>query len=146
MSCDGWWRLGRLALPLLVTGCALAQTQTPAPAPAGSSAAPVAKQDTEGLYRSIRETVGDAACTANEQCRTLPIGHKACGGPEGYLVWSSAATSESRLRALVDSYNQARKRDVQQSGRVSDCSMMADPGARCDAGRCVPAGRSPAVM
>ena len=144
MRCDGWWRLGRLALPLLLTGCAVAQT--PMPAPAASSGAPAAKEDTGNLYRSIREMVGEAACTANEQCRTLPIGHKACGGPESYLVWSSAATSEGKLRALVDSYNQARKREVQQSGRVSDCSMMADPGARCEAGRCVPAGRSPAVM
>jgi hypothetical protein len=142
MRCDGWWRLGRLALPLLLTGCAVAQT----PAPARDPGASAPKQDTDAQYRSIRELVGDAACTSSEQCRTLPIGHKACGGPEGYLVWSSAATSESKLRALVDSYNQSRKRDVQQSGRVSDCSMMADPGARCDAGRCVPAGRSPAVM
>ena len=92
-------------------------------------------------------SVGDAACTSNQQCRTLPIGHKACGGPESYLVWSSAATSEGVLRGLVDEYNQARKREVQKSGRVSDCSMLADPGARCDAGRCVPAGRgAPAVM
>ena len=142
MRCDGRWRLGRLALPLMLTGCAVAQT----PAPAGASGASAPKQDTAGLYRSIREMVGDASCTANEQCRTLPIGHKACGGPEGYLVWSTAGTSESRLRALVESYNEARKREVQQSGRVSDCSMVADPGARCEAGRCVPAGRSPAVM
>jgi hypothetical protein len=142
MRCDGWWRLGRLALPLLLTGCAVAQT----PAPEAGAGASGSKQGTEGLYRSIREMVGDAACTANAQCHTLPIGHKACGGPEAYLVWSSAGTSEGPLRALVNQYNEARKRDVQQSGRVSDCSMVTDPGARCDAGRCVPAGRPPVVM
>jgi hypothetical protein len=143
MSCDGWWRLARLVVPLVLTGCAVAQTP---PRTAGSAAsAPVS--ETEILHQRIRDVVGEAVCTSNAQCRTLPIGHKACGGPEGYLVWSSAGTSEGVLRGLVDQYNQARKRDVQQSGRVSDCSMLADPGARCDAGRCVPAGRgSPAVM
>jgi hypothetical protein len=144
MSCDGWWRLARLVVPLVLTGCAVAQTTQVPAAGAGASAA---VGDTDGLHRKIRETVGDASCTSNQQCRTLPIGHKACGGPESYLVWSSAATSEGVLRGLVDQYNQARKREVQQSGRVSDCSMLADPGARCEAGRCVPAGRgSPAVM
>jgi len=142
MICDGWWRRARRVVPLVLTGCAVAQTTPP---PASGASAPA--RDSETLHQRIREGVADAACTSNAQCRTLPIGHKACGGPEGYLVWSSAGTSEGVLRGLVDQYNQARKRDVQQSGRVSDCSMLADPGARCDAGRCVPAGRgSPAVM
>ena len=58
MRCDGRWRLGRLALPLMLTGCAVAQT----PAPAGASGASAPKQDTAGLYRvighhQVRDTV-----------------------------------------------------------------------------------------
>lgn len=109
--------------------------------------APAAKAtDTSALYRQIRDEVGDAHCSANDQCRSTPLGHKACGGPEAYLVWSAAASDDKRLAGLLSRYNAARKLEAQQPGRVSDCSMVQDPGARCEAGRCVPAGRMPAVM
>lgn len=109
--------------------------------------APAAKAaDTSALYRQIRDEVGDAHCSVNDQCRSTPLGHKACGGPEAYLVWSTVASDEKRLSGLLDQYNAARKIEAQQPGRVSDCSMVQNPGARCEASRCVPAGRMPAVM
>jgi len=108
------------------------------------SAAP--STDTAGLYRQIREAIGDAACSAPEQCHTLAVGHKACGGPEAYLVWSSQATDGARLRSLAQAYGKARSSEDRKSGRVSDCALVTDPGARCEAGRCVPAGRSPVLM
>lgn len=119
----------------------LAACAVPAPPqakPAGNDAAT--------LHAQIREEIGDAACTASAQCHTLAVGHKACGGPEAYIVWSSAANDGKRLKTLAEAYTQARRDEAKQSGRVSDCMMVTDPGARCDAGRCVPAGRSPAVM
>ena len=108
--------------------------------------AKTASADPATLHRQIGEEIGDAACTASEQCHTLAVGHKACGGPETYLVWSSAANNGQRLKSLAEAYTQARRDEAKQSGRVSDCSMVADPGARCEAGRCVPAGRSPMLM
>ena len=105
-----------------------------------------AATDTATLHAQIRDEIGDAACSASEQCHTLAVGHKACGGPETYVVWSSAASDGQRLKALAEAYTQASRVEAQQSGRVSNCMMVTDPGARCDAGRCVPAGRSPALM
>lgn len=128
----GW----ALAAAFVATACAAAD------APAGKAA----PQDTQALYRQIRDEVGDARCTSHDQCRSTPLGHKACGGPEAYLVWSAAASDDKRLAGLLSRYNAARKLEAQQPGRVSDCSMVHDPGARCEAGRCVPAGRMPAVM
>ena len=128
--------------PGLLAACALGVLQVACAAPPAKTAS----VDTNALSRQIREEIGDAACTANDQCRSIAIGHKACGGPETYAVWSSAVSDDKKLRTLVDAYTQARKQESEQSGRVSDCSLVTDPGARCEAGRCVPAGRSPAVM
>lgn len=124
------------SLGLVLAACAAAEAPPPQAHPADGAA----------LYRQIREAIGDAACSAADQCRTLAVGHKACGGPEAYLVWSSQVTDGTRLRALAQAYTEARRNEVQKSGRVSDCALVTDPGARCEAGRCVPAGRAPVLM
>jgi hypothetical protein len=122
----------------LLAGCASAEAPA---AKAGSVPANVA-----ALQNQIRDEIGDPVCTADSQCRTVAVGHKACGGPEAYKVWSTQVSNGPRLLALAEAHRQARREEAAQSGRVSDCSMVVDPGARCDSGRCVPAGRGPAVM
>lgn len=141
-ACGAWaW----LALGLLAA-CASAETPAPAGRPQPAPAAGTLPASTTRLQEQIRDEIGDPTCTANDQCRTIAIGHKACGGPEAYRVWSTQVSNAPRLQALADAYQKARRDEAQQSGRVSDCSMVVDPGARCQAGRCVPAGRGPAVM
>jgi len=133
-------RLGWLVLGLLAA-CASAETPPKPQVPAGTVPANTAR-----LQEQIRDEIGDPTCSAHDQCRTIAIGHKACGGPEAYRVWSTRVSNGPRLLSLAEAYQKARREEAQQSGRVSDCSMVVDPGARCEAGRCVPAGRGPAVM
>jgi hypothetical protein len=135
------WRRGSLLAACIVGSLQIACAAPPAAPPAGSVPA-----GTEALSRQLREAIGDAACTSNDQCKTMAVGHKACGGPETYMVWSTAVTDGARLRSLAEAYTKARRSESEQSGRVSDCALVTDPGARCEAKRCVPAGRSPAVM
>lgn len=112
----------------------------PAPPPPPASA-PAA--DSQTLYRQIRDEIGEPTCSSTAQCRSSPVGQKACGGPEAYVVWSTAVSDGTRLRQLIDAYTRARQSDNQRSGLVSNCAMVNDPGARCEAGRCVagPQGR-----
>jgi hypothetical protein len=116
---------------------ACAQPQAPPP----PASVPVA--DAQALFRQIRDEIGEPTCSSAAQCRSTPVGHKACGGPEAYVVWSTTVSDGTRLRQLIDAYTRARQDDNQRSGRISDCSMVTDPGARCEAGRCVagPAAR-----
>lgn len=109
-------------------------------------AAPPVAADATALNARVLAEIGDATCDADAQCRTLAVGHKACGGPESYLPWSTRVSNEARLRALAAEFAAARRAESQQAGRVSDCSMVADPGARCEAGRCVPAVRGGAAL
>lgn len=106
---------------LLLTGCALAQTSAP--------------QWRAALDRAVAEP----HCTADAQCRSLPLGHRACGGPEAYGVYSLKVHNEAEVLRLAQGYREARRAENQASGRVSTCIALPDPGARCEATtqRCV---------
>jgi len=114
----------------------------PAPAPAAPvspsapapAQAPAAKQD--DLLAQIRGLIGTASCTDASQCRTLPIGARACGGPEGYLAYSTSSAPEAELKALAERHKQQRADFHAKSGMMSNCRYMPDPGAVCVAGTC----------
>lgn len=108
-----------------------------APVPANAPApaqAPAPKQD--DLLAQIRALIGNASCTDGSQCRTLPIGARACGGPEGYLAYSTSSAPEAELKALAERHKQERSDFHAKSGIMSNCRFMPDPGAVCVAGTC----------
>ena len=115
------------------TQAAPVPASTPAP---GASAGSTLEQ--------IRAMIGSAACSDASQCRTLPIGSRPCGGPEGYLAYSTSSSPEAELHALAERYKQERSEVHAKSGMMSDCRFMTDPGAVCVAGTCqlAPAGGS----
>ena len=84
------------------------------------------------LMRDVAVEIGDAACDADAQCRTVGVGSKACGGPEGYLAWSSKVNGQgTRLLALAAAHSTERERENERSGMRSNCSVTPDPGAVC---------------
>jgi len=119
----------RLLAPVLAWVALASCAQTP-PALAAS------EPESARLARELRELVGPAACTADAQCRSLPVGAKACGGPAGYLAWSTQRTDAARLQALAARQADAQRRENEASGLRSNCAMLADPGAACVAGQC----------
>jgi hypothetical protein len=61
----------------------------------------------------------------------LPIGSKACGGPEAYLAWSTLATDARQLDAAAARYKQAREERNRREGIMSDCAVTPEPPVRC---------------
>ena len=88
------------------------------------------------LWPQIKAEVGAAVCDGTQQCRTIAIGAKACGGPEGYLAWSTQQSDGPKLQSLVAQHRSLREAELRRSGMVSDCSFVTDPGAICRVGRC----------
>lgn len=142
------WRddgpMRRLAI-LLLLGCAACASDAHGPdaqtapvlAASQPGGAPVPRTAAPGAtFEQIRALIGAAACTDSSQCRTLPIGAKACGGPESYLAWSTKQTSEQELHALGERYRNERQAEQAKSGAMSDCRFLPDPGAVCRAGTC----------
>ena len=126
-------RIGALAL-LSVAGAACSGSATNGP-PAKAVAAPAP------LLQQIEAEIGDAACDAAAQCRTVALGSKACGGPERYLAWSTARSDSARLAQLAEQYAAARQAENARSGMMSTCDVIIDPGATCQGRRCVPLPR-----
>lgn len=110
------------ALLLLASAC---QAQLAAPA------------DEAALLARIRAEVGDARCSTDAHCRTLAIGHKACGGPQQWWAWSTTTARAERLQAWADELAALQKKRQEASGMASNCLYVADPGAVCAAQRCV---------
>jgi hypothetical protein len=130
----------RKLILVLLLGCAACTTQAQDPGrkaatPAAPKAAAGAPATGDTLAR-IRSLVGDAACTDSTQCRSLPIGAIACGGPQGYLPYAPARVDERALLALSERYKAERQAENKASGLMSTCRYMTDPGAVCTAGTC----------
>ncbi len=123
-ACSGVNNAG--SAPAAVPLAAAAPAATPAAAPAAGK-----------LMEQINAEIGAASCDATAQCKTLAVGAKACGGPEGYLAYSTKISNGARLAELAARDAQARKKADARAGMVSTCSIVSDPGAICEAGRCV---------
>lgn len=120
----------RLGVTVLLGLSALAACQ------AQPGAAPSVDAEAALLVR-IRGEIGAATCDNDAQCRTLPIGEKACGGPEQWLAWSITTGRADQLKAWSAELAALQRQRQQASGMMSNCAYNADPGAQCQARRCV---------
>ncbi|MBP6899868.1 MAG: hypothetical protein KBC73_07270 [Burkholderiaceae bacterium] len=99
--------------------------------------APEPQPDPEAaLLARIQAEIGTARCDGDAQCRTLALGHKACGGPLRFVPWSAAVSRGDRLQAWADELAALQRKRQAQSGLVSNCMVQMDPGARCVQQRC----------
>jgi hypothetical protein len=132
---------------LLLSGCGPASTEqialqepTMSQPPAKTTAAPVA-DDPAALYAEIKAMVGTAAATEPLQCKKTGLGHKPCGGPASYLIYSTQGLDEARLLQKVSRYNQLVQAEQERLGLVSDCAIVPEPGVALVGGFCVANGQ-----
>jgi hypothetical protein len=88
------------------------------------------------LNTQIGSMIADKSCTETTQCKTIAFGHKACGGPEGYHVYSTKNTDSKALRTLVLAYNRADRELDEILSQPSDCAFIVAPEVACTGGQC----------
>lgn len=88
-------------------------------------------------YQQIKQQVATAAADDVSQCRLAPLGHKPCGGPASYLVYSVRDLDESALLAAIAQYNKLDQAQQQAIGLVSDCAIVPQPVVTLQNGVCV---------
>lgn len=118
------------------------QTGQPAPGTMPVSAAPPAGGK---AIDDIRRLIGTPGCSDSSQCRSLPVGALACGGPQEYLPYSTLRTNENELLGVAERFKTERQAQIKSSGEMSICIHRPDPGAVCVSGTCQLGGASPAV-
>ncbi|MEQ1507469.1 MAG: hypothetical protein ABMB14_34890, partial [Myxococcota bacterium] len=79
---------------------------------------------------------GDGQCAAVEDCRSIGVGAKACGGPTGYLPYCATAVDEAALEDTVADQIAAWKARNEETHAVSDCSVPAEPTLTLVDGTC----------
>lgn len=122
------WRMICFVCALLgLTACQTSATTGPT--------APPTEAD---LQQQINTTIGQAPCTADGQCRTIGVGVHACGGPAAWRAWSAQNNPRGEtLQSLADQLAALQRQRHAQSGMVSTCRYLPDPGAVCQAQRCM---------
>lgn len=123
----------QLAILLLLACTACATRADGPPSTPSTQAAPPAAS---GTLDRIHALVGKAECTSDSQCKVLPIGAKACGGPASHLAFSTAGTDAAELQALAERYHGEQQASNQRSGMISNCRVVPTPVAACRANTC----------
>jgi len=97
----------------------------------------ISRRDLDLQFEEITNLIALKNCTENSQCSYLAYGSKACGGPQGYLVFSSEVDLEN-LKELVENYTAAEATYNKQNGIMSDCSIVSPPQTiGCVDGNCI---------
>lgn len=84
----------------------------------------------------IEQEVGDASAERAQQCAVLPVGERACGGPQAYVVYSTVVSDERKLRELARQYTEAEQKYNRISGTMSTCSAVVPPEVQFERGKC----------
>ena len=107
-----------------------------ASAPLPGATQPAPESESQRLARELQQLIGAARCTADSQCRVVPVGAKACGGPASYWAWSTEGTDAARLADLAARQATAARSELVASGRRSNCAVVTAPAVACVALKC----------
>lgn len=93
----------------------------------------------EELNKKIDETskaiislTSDLSCDSNEQCGAIKYGHKVCGGPVEYKLYSSKNVDISVLTELSEEYYDLTKEYNRRNEVASDCLFVSPPEVICN--------------
>ena len=87
----------------------------------------------EGEAKAIASAGG---CTASGECRTAPVGSRACGGPRYYITYCSKTTDSAALYRKLDQVANAEKAYNTKYKLASTCEFRMPPAVGIVAGAC----------
>lgn len=111
---------------ILFMACSKEETLTPA----------VDDQKLEQLGKEIQDFAKNKTCAGGDDCKTMAMGSKACGGPTSYIIYSLSKTDEKQLSEKVKQYTDFQKELNIKYNRTSDCLFLSPPTVDCLNGVC----------
>jgi hypothetical protein len=76
-------------------------------------------------------------CTAGDKYAVASLGQKPCGGPAGFIAYSTSINTECFLKK-VDHYNTQSAEYNKKHSPISDCMLLQEPtSAVCEGGKIV---------
>lgn len=91
----------------------------------------ISEDNLEEIFEKIEGMRGEISCSETDSLSFVAYGSKACGGPMGYLMYSTDIDIEALLEKVTE-YTEAQKEYNEHHGIVSDCSLAEEPsGVEC---------------
>ena len=75
-------------------------------------------------------------CSSTGECRTAPVGARACGGPRYYLVYCARTTDSAALFRQLDAVAQAERDFNMRYNIASTCEFRMPPTVALSGGSC----------
>ena len=129
-----------LAIATLLITCAQGSTGGPDRPPDGKIVFTGNKDKDWGqivaLEDQAKALVKSDGCTSADQCRTAPVGNRACGGPRYYLVYCSRTTDSAALFAKLKAVADAENEFNTKYQIMSTCEFRMPPQVGLVAGAC----------
>jgi hypothetical protein len=88
------------------------------------------------LEDQAKALVKTDGCSSAGECRTAPVGSKACGGPRYYLVYCSRTTDSAALFKKLDAIAAAEHEFNSRYQIVSTCEFRTPPQVALSGGSC----------
>ena len=88
----------------------------------------------EAEAKTIAKTGG---CTASGDCRSAPVGSRACGGPRYYLPYCAKTTDSAALFRKLDEVAKAEQAYNKKYNLASTCEFRMPPTVNAVGGSCV---------
>ena len=88
------------------------------------------------IENEAKALVKTDGCSSAGECRTAPVGSKACGGPRYYLVYCSRTTDSAALFRKLDAVAAAEREYNTRYKIVSTCEFRLPPQVALSAGSC----------
>ena len=88
------------------------------------------------LENEAQALVKTDGCLSAGQCRTAPVGSRACGGPRYYLVYCSRSTDSVALFRKLDAVAAAEREYNGRYKIISTCEFRLPPKVAQGSGSC----------
>lgn len=75
-------------------------------------------------------------CGSAAQCRTAPVGSRACGGPRYYIVYCAQSTDSAALFRKLDAIAAAEREFNTRYNVMSTCEFRMPPTVTFSGGSC----------
>ena len=130
-----------LAISLVVAACSQGSPGAVPVGPGGDKIVFTGDQKADwaqivALEDQAKALVKADGCGSAAQCRTAPVGSRACGGPRYYLVYCSQTTDSAALFRKLDAVAAAEREYNTRYNVASTCEFRMPPTVALSGGSC----------
>lgn len=88
------------------------------------------------LKLQLDQLTENKQCSSDTACRVLPVGKRACGGPAGFVVFSTEHSDEEAVSKVSSQITALEIAQNLSTNAMSICEHLSEPAVQCIANTC----------